>query len=393
MPERRRIVVLGGMADMPVAGVVWQVLHYLEGLRRLGHHVVYVEDTGNWPYDPYAETVTDDATGAVRRLAGLLGPIGMADDWVFCNAAADGEPAGMSAARLARELAGADALINISGVSVLSEAHMAVPVRIYLETDPVKPQIEVAQGNQSTIDYLRAHTHHFTFGERLGAPDCGVPAVPFDYRPTRQPVVLDWWGPAPGFPAPPDGPLRFTTIANWKQTGKDIEWEGELYTWDKSVQFEKILDLPSRVAPQLELALALDDDETLALLRDAGWRVVGAAGLSGDHLAYRDYVVASGGEVSAAKDQYVRPRSGWFSDRTATYLAAGRPAVVQDAGFDVALPTGEGLLAFGTVEEAAAGIEEVAADYARHSRAALAIAEEHFRAETVIARLLAEAGL
>ncbi|MEJ7783747.1 MAG: hypothetical protein WKF96_03015 [Solirubrobacteraceae bacterium] len=393
MAERRRIVVLGAMANMPVAGVVWQVLHYLEGLRRLGHHVVYVEDTGNWPYDPYEQTVTDDAGGAVRRLSGLLASIGMADDWAFCNAARAGEPSGMTLERLANELARADALINISGVTVLGETHMAVPVRIYLETDPVKPQIEVAQGNPETIAYLEAHTHHFTFGERLGMPGCTVPQGPFYYRPTRQPVILDWWGPAPDFPAPPAGPMRFTTIANWKQTGNDVEWEGEVYTWDKSVQFLRLLDLPSRVAAQLELALALDDDDTLAGLRAAGWRVVSAAGLSDDHHLYRDYIIASGGEVSAAKDQYVRPRSGWFSDRTATYLAAGRPAVVQDAGFDVALPTGLGLLAFATVEEAAAGVEEIAADYECHSLAAHEIAREFFRAETVLARMLSEAGL
>jgi hypothetical protein len=386
MAERLRIVLLGALAEMPFAGVAWQVLHYLEGFRRLGHDVSYVEDTGKWPYDPFLRTVTDDAGGAVRRLGELLHRFGLDGRWAFRNGAT-GELHGMAAPRLETTLRSADVLVNLSGVTVLTETHLAVPIRIYLETDPVTPQIEVAQGRSFTIDMLAAHTHHFTFGERIGTPACDVPVERFRYRPTRQPVVLDWWA----APAPAAGPLRCTTIASWEQSFKDVEWDGETYTWSKSVEFEKLLGVPARVAATLELALAISDDGALRRLRDAGFHVRSAQELSDDPDAYRSYIQASGAEFTAAKDQHVRLRSGWFSDRTATYLAAGRPAVVQDTGFDAVLPTGEGLLAFRTPDEAVAALEDVAASPARHAAAAREVARA-FDAQAVLARLLREAG-
>jgi hypothetical protein len=391
--ERGRIVVLGAMAEIPVAGVAWQVLHYLEGFRRLGHDVVYVEDTGTWPYDPEADAFSDDATRAVRRLERLMTQAGFAERWAYVDVAREDAVSGMTHERMAAAIAEADVLVNLSGATVLKEAHLDVPVRIYLETDPVTPQLEIAAGRQWTIDFLAAHTHHFSFGERLGAPGCDVPVERFTYIPTRQPVVLDWWPQPPEFPAPHPGPLRFTTVSNWDQTQKDIEFGGELYTWNKSAEFLKLLDVPRRAGVTIELALALDDAETIELLERHGFGVLQAGSLSRDPDAYRAFITASGAEFTAAKDQNVRLRSGWFSDRTASYLATGRPAVVQDTGFEVALPVGEGLLAFRTVDEAVDGVQQVAADYERHSRAAHAIAQEHFRAETVLGALLERAGV
>jgi len=387
-----RIVVLGALAQMPFAGVAWQVLHYLEGFRRLGHDVSYVEDTGNWPYDPDLEVVTDDATGAARRLGELLAAHGFADRWAFRNAARPDELWGMCATGLAERLGAADVLVNLSGATVLGDAHLDIPIRIYLETDPVTPQIEIALGHNFTVDLLAAHTHHFTFGELIGTPGCSVPVGGFTYRPTRQPVVLDWWAPADTSGPAPGARLRCTTIASWEQRHKDISWRGETYTWSKSAEFEKLLGVPSQVDATLELALALDEEAPLARLRAAGFVVGPARQLSADPHAYRAYIRGSGAEFTAAKDQNVRLRSGWFSDRTATYLAAGRPAVVQDTGFDAVLPTGEGLLSFRTPDEAVAALREVAGDPACHASAALAIARQHFDAATVLSRLLRDAG-
>lgn len=393
MAEPRRIVLLGAMAQMPFAGVAWQVLHYLEGLRRLGHEVTYVEDTATWPYDPERDTVTDDARPAARRLERILDRTGFGGRWAFRNGARAEELFGMSEAALERALTGADALVNLSGATVLREPHLRVPVRIYLETDPVTPQLEIDMGREFTRELLAAHTHHFSFGERLGRTDCPVPVDGFNYLPTRQPVVLDWWPLPARFPARPRGALRFTTVGNWEQTAKDVEWRGEVYRWSKSAEFMKLLGLPERVDATLELGLALDDRATIAMLEERGWRVVNALQLSRDPDVYRDYIASSGAEFSAAKDQNVRLRSGWFSDRTATYLASGRPAVVQDTGFDAALPVGTGLLAFRDEDEAAEAVATVGADYERHSRAAREIAEDCFRAEDVIASVLERAGL
>jgi hypothetical protein len=374
---------------MPFAGVAWQVMQYLEGFRRLGHDVFYLEDTERWPYDPIAESVSDDAGPAVAYLAGLMARCQLEDAWAYRDVAQDGTLHGASEPELARRLAEADVLVNISGVMVLREEHLRVPVRAYVETDPVLAQIEVAQGREFTIDFLAAHTHHLTYGENFGASDCPVPIERFRYMPTRPPVVLDWWSQnsADGLEDRP-----FTTVANWHQTGKDIVWNGRTLTWSKDVQFMRFLPVAGRAGVPIELALASDDEQVMALLRGAGWRVRAAGPLSKDIDAYREYVRASAGEFSVAKEQYALLRSGWFSDRTACYLAAGRPAIVQDTGFDCALPTGEGLFGFTTIEDALAAFEAVRSDYRRHARAARELAEDYLRAETVLSRLLADIG-
>jgi hypothetical protein len=399
-----RVLVFGIVGSMPVAGVTWQFVHYLEGLRRLGCDVAYVEDTGTWPYDPARNTVTDECDYAVRYIAEVMERHGFADRWAYRAATPGGETFGMSESRVRRLLEEADVLINVTGSTVLRTEHRAVPVRIYLETDPVVSQIEVARGNPQCIELLAAHTHHFTYGENLGGPDCGVPVERFVYRPTRQPVVVDWWE----SPAGPDPP-HFTTIANWRQSGKDVEWNGQTYAWSKHHEFLKLIDLPRRTAQPLELALGLastvsngDDGwvledegevEEVRRLRSYGWRVTDALSVSRTPASYRRYIVESRGEFTVAKDQNIRLRSGWFSDRSACYLAAGRPVITQDTGFGARLPTGEGLFAFTTMDEILAAIDAVNADYDRHRRAARAIAQDCFRTETVLARLLEEAGL
>jgi hypothetical protein len=276
-------------------------------------------------------------------------------------------------------------------MTVLRDEHLDVPIRVLLETDPVTLQLQVARGEPAALDYIDAHTVHFSFGERLGRPGCSLPVGSVDYHPTRQPVVLDRWPPPDPEPSG-NGTPPWTTVANWEQTHRDVEWEGERYTWSKSHEFLKLLDVPARAGITFEPALALDDAPTIAKLEDHGWRIRSADPLSRDLGAYRDFIASSYAEFSAAKDQNVRMCTGWFSDRTATYLAAGRPAVVQDTGFDVALPVGEGLLAFRSADEAVAAIQEVAGDHRRHSLAARDLAGDCFAAERVLGRLLEEAG-
>jgi hypothetical protein len=385
------------MGRTPFAGVAWQVLHYLEGFRRLGHDVYYVEDTGDWPYDPEQNTITDDPAYTVRYIARHMQWCGLPERWAYRAASQGGRCYGLDESQVARLFERADLLVNLTGATVLREEHLAVPRRVYLETDPVLPQIEIAQGRPFTVELLAAHTHHFTFGENLGAPDCLVPSPPqFCYRPTRQPVVLDWWLAPVGARSPdraPTADARFTTIASWQQSGKDIEWQGEVYTWSKHHEFLKFLDLPRRSSQRFGLALACDDQAVLRALKEKGWRVRDALTLSKEILPYRDFILGSRGEFTVAKDQNIRLRSGWFSDRSACYLAAGKPVITQDTGFGNMLPTGRGLFAFRTIEDTLAALEAVAADYEGHSRAAREIAEEFFRAERVLGALVEQAGL
>jgi hypothetical protein len=382
-----RIVVLGTVARVPFAGVAWQALQYLEGLRALGHDVHYVEDTGDWPYDPVEHAVTDDPTRAIAYLEGVMRFGGFADRWAYASAARPGEAFGPAGSDVSSLLRSADVLVNLCAATLLRDEHLAIPARVYLETDPVTPQIQLANGSRSTAELMDAHTHHFSYGENFGAADCSVPLDGYAYRPTRQPIVLDWWRTS----APP-GRRCFTTVANWRQESKEVEWNGERYSWSKHHEFLKVIRLPRVAGHSFELALACGDETAKRDLRSNGWGVVDAMTLTGDLSRYRAYIHDSRGEFTVAKDQNVRLRSGWFSDRSAAYLAAGRPVVTQDTAFGNVLPTGEGLLAFGTLEEAAWAVAEIEADYERHARAAYEIAREHFAADRVLGRMLDELG-
>ena len=405
------MVVLGILGRTPFAGVAWQVLHYLEGLNRMGHDVCYIEDTGRWPFDPEQNVTTDKLDYTLNYIARLMTWCGLTDRWAYCTPQPSDQTFGLSKTRILKLLEQADAVIDLTGSTMLREEHLRVPLRIYIETDPVLPQIAVARGNQNYINQLSAYTHHFTYGENLGSPDCGVPVGKFHYFPTRQAIVLDWWKPdVCSLNAPSQSPVeRFTTIASWRQPGNDVEWKGEIYTWSKHHEFLKFIELPSKIRQPLELALAVkgncgkgenswvpqyqEDAEALHLLVSHGWSLANAIPLSKDILPYREYILGSRGEFTVAKDQNVRLRSGWFSDRSACYLAAGRPVVTQDTGFGNLLPTGKGLFAFTTMDDIIGAFEMIGSDYVGHCRAAREIAEEYFRAETVLAKLLTHAGL
>jgi len=388
--QNLQLVLLGIMGKMPFAGVAWQTLHYLEGFRRLGCNVYYVEDTLDWPYDPERNAVTGDCGYTVRYLERLMAWLGMPDHWAYRSGAGGGRTFGLSELQVSQLFDQTEVLVNLSGATWLRDEHLGIPVRIYLETDPVVPQIEVARGGTSMIDLLSAHTDHFTYGESLGSPGCDVPVDRFEYRSTRQPIILDWWASTGKMP-PPAG--CFTTIANWYQSGKDIDWNGESYSWSKHLEFLKFIDLPSRTEERLELALSSIDTESTRMLTGHGWQIADAMALSKDIFTYRDYIMGSRAEFTVAKDQNVRLRTGWFSDRSACYLAAGRPVITQETGFSRVLPTGKGLFGFMKMADILAAVEAIASDYDGNCRAARDVATECFSADKVLGSLLARAGL
>lgn len=389
MTEKLRLIVLGAVGRIPFAGMAWEALHYVEGLRRLGHDVYYVEDTNAWPYDPQTDSSSPNCRHAVGYIARVMAWAGLSDRWAYRAADPDSSVHGLSAARFHQLFNDADALINWGGSTVLRDEHLRVPVRAFLETDPGGGEILAAKGDPETIQLLASHTHFFNWAENLGAPDCRLPAGPVAFQPTHMPLILDWFAPLqrqhPDRASP--APLRFTTIANWYQPG-EIEWRGEVYAWSKHQQFKAYIDLPRRLGRPIELALGSVAREAVQLLAAHGWRVIDAAPFGTDILPFRDYILGSDGEFTVAKDIYVRLRTGWFSDRSAYYLAAGKPVVTQDTGFGRFLPTGEGLFSFNTMEEILDAFERIQSDYRHHCQAARALAEEHFRAETVLAKLV-----
>src|SRR5205807_6700914 len=366
-PPKGKILIFGILFWYPLAGVTYQFLHYLLALRRLGYDPYYLEDSGRWIYDPRLNDLAPDASANIAAVAPVLEAHGFGGRWAFRGKYPDGRCYGMTEDQIERLYREADAFLNITGAQEIRDEHLACPRRIYVESDPFAAQIKVVQGDARTISTLAAHDTHFSFGENLGSADCDVPLELFHWLPTRQPVILDLWANH----EPPGA--AYTTIATWHNKDKDITFRDETYYWTKDREFEKFLELPRRRGVPFELAAGVDEDAGRRL-RANGWRQTHSVAISRYIEHYRTYIQRSRAEFTVARDQYVRPRTGWFSDRSACYLAAGRPVITEDTGFGKFLPTGEGLFAFSTTDDAAAAVEEVERDYARHSRAALEIA-------------------
>ncbi len=385
--SRGRIIVFGILFWYPLAGVTYQFLHYLLALRRLGYDPYYIEDSGRWIYDPALNDLSPDASPNVDAVAPVLEAHGFGGRWAFRGRYPGGRCYGMTDEQILGIYRDADAFLNVTGAQEIHEEHLQIPRRIYVESDPFASQVKVATGDQATIAALDAHDTHFTFGENIGNPDCGIPVERYRWMPTRQPVLVDLWRhahPAAGAP--------YTTITTWHNTGKDVTYQGERYYWTKDREFEKFLDLPLRRSVPFELAVGVDDP-TRKRLEEHGWRQRRSIDLSASVSGYRDYIQRSRGEFTVARDQYVRPRTGWFSDRTACYLAAGRPVITEDTGFGKFIPTGRGLFAFTTMDDVLAAIDAIERDYDAHGRAAQELAETYFGAERVVESLMSRAGL
>jgi hypothetical protein len=388
-PTKGRIIVFGILFWYPLAGVTYQFLHYLLALRRLGYDPYYVEDSGRWIYDPDLNDLSPDATNNVKSVVPVLEAHGFSGRWAFRGNYPDGRCYGMDERQILELYRDTDAFLNVTGAQELREEHLACPRRIYVETDPVAAQIKVAQGDAPTIAALAAHDTHFSFGGNFGAPDCQVPLERFKWLPSRQPVVLDLWDNPRSYET---NGAAYNTIATWQNSGKDVVYQGQTYYWSKDREFMKILDLPTRRPVPFELAVGVEEPVQQQLEKNR-WRILNPLELSRNLERYRNFILNSRGEFTVAKDQNIRLRSGWFSDRSVCYLAASRPVINQDTGFASYLPTGKGLFAFQTMEDVLAAVDEIESDYAGNCRAAREIAEEYFAAEKVVGHLMERAGL
>src|SRR5216684_8752152 len=190
-PHKGKIIVFGILFWYPLAGVTFQFLHYLLGLRRLGYDPYYIEDSGRWIYDPKLNDLSPDASGNIAAVLPMLEAHGFADRWAFRGNYPDGKCYGLTEEQILRLYREADGFLNVTGAQELREEHLACPRRVYVETDPVASQVKVAQGNEETIAALSAHHVHFSYGENFGRPDCKVPLKRFHWIPTRQPVIMD----------------------------------------------------------------------------------------------------------------------------------------------------------------------------------------------------------
>jgi len=365
-----RVLLSGMVAGEPgQGGAAWAVLQYALGLRRLGHEVVLVEPV---------ERIEPDNLAYLEAVAGRFG----LDEVALL--AADGECGPTSRERLVEVARDADLLLNVSGMLTAPELLEPIPVRAYLDLDPFFNQMWHLQGAEMRFD---AHTHFVTVAAGIGEPGCEVPTLGLDWIETLPPVVLAEWPVADAEPT-----LPFTTVGHWRSYGP-IEHEGRHYG-QRAHSLRELVELPERSRAEFALALGIHpgDGEDIAALEAHGWHLLDPAAVASTPDRYRELVRASQAEIGIAKEGYVRSRSGWFSDRSACYLASGRPVVAQDTGFGRALPVGEGLLPFTTVEDAAAAVEDMLARPREHARAARAIAEDVLDSDQVLGRLLERLG-
>jgi hypothetical protein len=389
--KRKRIVVMGFMGSMPIAGVIWQHIHYVVGLQRLGHDVYYIEDSARLPYNPETFEITNEFDYAAQLLSRLSREFGFENRWAFCARYLPANPtAGLPFKKIQQLYHEADAILNVCGTQEFNDDMLVSDRILYIESDPGVEQIKIDKEVKSTIEYLRRHRALFTFGENVGTKSFPVPAHGFKWLPTRQPVVTDLWRTK----HPPAGAAVFTTVANWSTSGlKDISWRKRKYLWSKSREFLRFISAPKKAGETFEMATNIEHAATRKEFERNGWRLRCPLQMSVDYWLYRDYIQRSKGEFTVAKDQYVRLNSGWFSDRSACYLAAGRPVVTQETGFTRLYGGKTGLLSFLSLDEVADGVAAINREYAKHSRAARDIAREFFEAEKVVKSILERAGI
>ncbi len=389
--QKKKIIVMGFMAGCPIAGVVWQHVHYIVGLQRLGHEVYYIEDSARLPYDPVAYEVNESYRYAAKILKQLASEFGFEGRWAYCaRYLKTPECAGLSLERVRELYVEADAILNVCGAQEMNEDLLKSDRMIYVESDPGVEQMKVDNAGGVQPDYLKQHHALFTFGELVGTPDFVVPTHGVRWLSTRQPVVTDFWK-TDGAPRPG---ARFTSVANWNTSGrKDVVWRGSNYLWSKSLEFLKFVEAPVRSGEAFELATEIKDEHALNRFKSNHWEFTDPNPISINMHQYCDYLRGSKGEFTVAKDQYVRLHTGWFSDRTACYLACGRPAITQETQFTKLYGGKKGLLAFETLDEIAEAVRSINLDYAAHCKAAYEIAADVFEATKVLESLLDRAGI
>lgn len=370
------IVVAGGvLRRVTSAGHIWAFAQYVRGFRRLGYQTLFLDALAP---DEELPAKSSTFSSAVELLGGadavtVLGPGGAS---VF----------GVGRDRAVQMCNGADAVVNVMGYLTDAELLAGPTRRIFLDIDPGFGQMWRELG---MADVFAGHDAYVTVGTRLGAPECSAPTCGLRWIPTLPPVVLEDWPVRPGRPEAP-----ITSVVSWRGPFGPVEFRGGTYGV-RVHEFRRFVELPRKTVDRFELALAIDaaDHADREALQASGWILTSPEAAAGDPERYRAFLEASKAEVMVAKQMYVATHAGWFSDRSACYLALGRPVAAQETGWSNVLPSGNGLVAFNDLPTAASAIEDISARYADHCEAARALAEDHFDSDIVLGRLLEQAGV
>lgn len=382
----RVIVVTGLIAQYPFAGMSWHYVNYILGLKKLGYDVYYVEDA--YKSLPFYFSRGSRFDG-LRYVANLMESIGLKGKWTVLDT--KGERHGLSRDDWRRVVPKAVAFINVSGINPIRGGLERIPVKIFIDTDPGKVQIGLANGNRRVTRHVRGHDIFFTYGETLRLEQQGIDSCGINWIPIRQPIFLVYWKDASrrrdrGF---------FTTVMNWKSY-ENVSHRGKRYG-QKNIEFKKIWDLPKKVQQKFEVALAIgsksDDRRTFRMLLEKGWRIVAATAPTFNTRNYSEYLMTSRGEFTVVKNLYARLNTGWTSERSACYLASGRPVLMQETGISDIMKTDRGLVTFSGIGEAAEQISRIDADYLDHCKCARKMAERLYDSDVVLKYLLGKAGL
>lgn len=378
------IVVGGYIIGLPFGGMTWHHLNYLLGLHALGHEVWFLEDSGafSMPYNPVTRESSPDSAYGRAYLERTFTSHGLPVRYCYYSEFED-RHYGLTRDGLHDLLRRADLLLCVSGVTPLRDDRPRPRRTCVIDTDPVFTQLRM-QHDADFLAYYRAFDRCASFGTLLGREGCPLPTHGIDWIGTRQPVHLPAWPMTPIDPR-----AAFTTIGKWEHTAeRHVEFAGRTYLSSKRVEWEKLIELPRRVSANYLLAMGAMDRCSVARFEAAGWRIVDAGEVTLSTQAYEEFIRSSLAELTVAKQIYAGLHSGWFSDRSACYLASGRPVITQSSGFDRWLPIGEGIFSFATIDDAEAALRAVRADPERHSRAARRIAEHYFDARKVLSDLL-----
>jgi hypothetical protein len=375
------IIVGGYIVGYPLGGMSWHHLNYLLGLQELGHEVWFYE-YGAWPpYNPVTRTAEWDHSYGTEYLGAQFRQYGLPANWCYQMGE---QTVNMTRQELAALFARADLMICVSGITPLEVIDPRPKLMLVIDTDPVFTQLRMSRDLQF-LSYYKKFDACATFGRLIGTSVCELPTHGINWIPTNQPIALSHW------PVIPCTSNAFTTIGRWEHAAdRHIEFQGRTYLSSKSVEWQKVIDLPGHTNWTMTLAMQAMPHEAADRFRAYGWNIVDPEVVAHDCKSFQNFLAESAGEFTVAKQIYSQIKSGWYSDRSAAYLASGRPVVTQSTGFESWIPTGQGLFAFETLGQAQAALDLIESDYSRHQKSARELAEQYFGSQIVLRKLLGE---
>lgn len=391
--KKLRIIVGGFLGILPAGGVTWDYLQYPLGLHLLGHDVFYVEDTQLYPIYQKEGRNWDDCTDCVLHLKNIMQHFGLSDRWSYRDEASD-KTFGMSQKQVSEICKTADIFLNISCSTVMRDEYARIPTRILLDSDPMFTQIQYlteqsfTEGISKLNQLVNAHNVFFTFGENMGEQDCLIPDCGLNWHTTRQPICMKYWDKI-AFQVPKT-PV-FTTLMNWT-AGKNLTYNHEIWG-QKDVEFPKILAIPTQF-PSAQFSIVINQTGGKQQnfpekeIVENRWAIESPELAAGNWANYQRFISQSFAELSVAKNTYIKARTGWFSCRSACYLAAARPVITQDTGWSKYIPSGEGLFAFSNQEEAVEAIEQILETPKTQAIAARDLAYSYFDSTKVLSDML-----